>query len=77
MSGIIPPFYRGTGIPSYYTIHFEYARTIDFHFITYWLLLLGLQIEILLGKTANFDDLMAAAAEERELAAAAEAEEQS
>lgn len=36
----------------------------------------GLQIEILLGKTANFDDLMAAAAEERELAAA-EAEEQS
>ncbi|KAL6140999.1 hypothetical protein ACLB2K_059291 [Fragaria x ananassa] len=35
------------------------------------------KIEILLGKTANFDDLMAAAAEERELAAAAEAEEQS
>ncbi|KAL6137735.1 PREDICTED: uncharacterized protein At2g34160-like [Fragaria vesca subsp. vesca] len=34
------------------------------------------KIEILLGKTANFDDLMAAAAEERELAAA-EAEEQS
>ncbi|KAK9923172.1 hypothetical protein M0R45_031604 [Rubus argutus] len=33
------------------------------------------KIEILLGKTANFDDLMAAAAEERELAA--EAEEQS
>jgi hypothetical protein len=32
------------------------------------------QIEILLGKTENFDELMAAAAEERE---AAEAEEQS
>ncbi|XP_050382789.1 uncharacterized protein At2g34160-like [Argentina anserina] len=34
------------------------------------------KIEILLGKTANFDDLMAAAAEEREIAVA-EAEEQS
>lgn len=32
------------------------------------------QIEIVLGKTANFDEIMAAAAEERE---AAEAEEQS
>ena len=35
--------------------------------------LLCSQIEILLGKTENFDELMAAAAEERE---AAEAEEQ-
>lgn len=35
------------------------------------------QIEIVLGKTENFDELMAAAAEEREAAAAAEAEEQS
>lgn len=33
------------------------------------------QIEILLGKTENFDELMAAAAEERE--AAGEGEEQS
>ncbi|KAL6134353.1 hypothetical protein ACLB2K_066585 [Fragaria x ananassa] len=33
------------------------------------------KIEILLGKTANFDDLMAAAAEERELAAAEAAEQ--
>ncbi|XP_062078015.1 uncharacterized protein At2g34160-like [Humulus lupulus] len=35
------------------------------------------KIEIVLGKTENFDELMAAAAEERETAAAAEAEEQS
>ncbi|KAM6553495.1 hypothetical protein CsatB_014257 [Cannabis sativa] len=35
------------------------------------------KIEIVLGKTENFDELMAAAAEEREAAAAAEAEEQS
>lgn len=42
-----------------------------------WLMIVDLfpfQIEILLGKTENFDELMAAAAEERE---AAEAEEQS
>ncbi|KAG8075375.1 hypothetical protein GUJ93_ZPchr0006g45153 [Zizania palustris] len=35
------------------------------------------KIEIVLGKTDNFDELMAAAAEEREAAAAAEGEEQS
>ncbi|XP_006656212.1 uncharacterized protein At2g34160-like [Oryza brachyantha] len=34
------------------------------------------KIEIVLGKTENFDELMAAAAEEREAAAAAEGEEQ-
>ena len=34
------------------------------------------QIEIVLGKTENFDELMAAAAEEREVAAAEDGEEQ-
>ncbi|KAF7096932.1 hypothetical protein CFC21_098813 [Triticum aestivum] len=34
------------------------------------------KIEIVLGKTENFDELMAAAAEEREVAAAEEGEEQ-
>ncbi|CAI0389465.1 unnamed protein product [Linum tenue] len=34
------------------------------------------KIEILLGKTANFDELMAAAAEEREAAAAAAADDE-
>lgn len=35
------------------------------------------KIEIVLGKTENFDELMAIAAEEREVAAAEEGEEQS
>uniref|UniRef100_A0A453S9W7 DNA/RNA-binding protein Alba-like domain-containing protein n=1 Tax=Aegilops tauschii subsp. strangulata TaxID=200361 RepID=A0A453S9W7_AEGTS len=34
------------------------------------------KIEIVLGKTENFDELMAAAAEEREVAAAEDGEEQ-
>ena len=38
--------------------------------------LLPCQIEIVLGKTENFDELMAAAAAEREVAAAEEGEEQ-
>lgn len=41
---------------------------------SYMLVMLLFQIEILLGKTANFDELMAAAAEERE---AGDVEEQS
>lgn len=40
----------------------------------FFFLLSNGQIEIVLGKTANFDELMAAAAEEREIA---DAEEQS
>jgi hypothetical protein len=39
--------------------------------------LLTRQIEIVLSKTDNFDELMAAAAAEREVAAAEEGEEQS
>lgn len=43
-----------------YCISFECLITLCWHFIC--------QIEILLGKTENFDELMAAAAEEREIA---------